>query len=62
MNGAVHATPAEQRRVGGIHNRLHPLLRNVTGNDGVALGNGLVGFAVQLGNRKMANTNTMFLN
>lgn len=62
MNGAVHATPAEQRRVGGIHNRLHALLRDVTGNDGEATGNGLVGFGVQLRNRKVAHTNSMFLN
>ena len=34
MNGAIHATPAEQRRVGRIHNRLYALLRDVTGDDG----------------------------
>jgi hypothetical protein len=38
------------------------LLRDVTGNDGEATGNGLVGFGVQLRNRKVAHTNSMFLN
>jgi hypothetical protein len=28
---------AEQRRVGGVHNRLHALLRDVTGDDGDAI-------------------------
>ena len=42
MNGAVHATAAEQRRVGGIHNRIHALLRNVAGDDGEAMGNRFV--------------------
>jgi hypothetical protein len=37
MDGAIHAATTEQRRVGGIYNRLHPLLRDVTGNDGKAL-------------------------
>ena len=45
MNGAIHAAAAEQRRVGGIHNRLHPLPGDVTGDDGDAVGNELVGHA-----------------
>jgi len=40
MNGAVHAATAEQRRVGGVHNRIHALLRDVAGNDGEAMENG----------------------
>jgi hypothetical protein len=37
MNGTIHAAPAEQRRVGGIHHRVHALLRDVAGNDGNTL-------------------------
>ena len=62
MNGAVHAATTEQRRVGGIHNCLHVLLRNVTGNDDEAMRDGLVGSGVQLRNRKMANADSMLLN
>jgi len=62
MDGAIHAAAAQQGRVGRIHNRLHAPLRDVTGDDGDAMGNGIVGFGVQLRNRKMANADSMLLN
>ena len=39
MNGSVHTAAAKQRRVGGVHYRLRPLLGNVTGNNSDAVGN-----------------------
>ena len=41
VDGAVHAATAEQRRVGGVDNHIHALLRNVAGDDGHAIGNGI---------------------
>jgi len=33
MNRPVHATPAQQRRVRGIHDAMHFLLRNIAEDD-----------------------------
>jgi hypothetical protein len=37
VNRAVHAAAAEQRRIGGVHNRVHALFGDVAFNDGDAI-------------------------
>ena len=43
MDRAIHSAAAKQRRVGGVHNRVYVLLRDVAGDGGDAVGNGSAG-------------------
>ena len=48
MNRAVHTATAEQRRVGGIHNRVHALLRDVAFYYGNAASNRSAGHGLKV--------------